>query len=271
MKVMFALLSALLFWWGAQAAWYWPFGSDDDEADPPRLSELMEKASELIDEATDLAADGKTNEAADKYNEALAELDRLEREYPERAATDEFATVRTKRSYVTVALDSMLIKDVVDNANAVALTDTTELERKVAELRASRKRARQEAIRSSETEGKPDPASADRDLPKIENQLKEFVAAERAKKKEVHKAAARSRSKRDAETRLQEMLKDEPDNRKARLALIGERLKKSEYSAALADIERLLEEDPSDAAALNLKAVSEMLSGDAKAAEATLN
>ena len=41
----------------AEASWYWPFG--DSEPEPPRLSELVERASELIGEASDLSADGK--------------------------------------------------------------------------------------------------------------------------------------------------------------------------------------------------------------------
>lgn len=119
-----------------QASWYWPFGSDDgDEKTPPRLSTLMEPASLLIDEASDLAADGKVDESVEKYRKALAELDRIETENPERAKTSEFSTVRNKRAYVNAAIDSMLLSQVKANAKAVAVSDTTELERKLAEER----------------------------------------------------------------------------------------------------------------------------------------
>ena len=125
---------------GAQASWYWPFGSSEgDEPEPPRISELMEKASLLIDEASDLAADGKTDESVAKYREALAELDRVEGENPERAKTSEFATLRNKRAYVNAAIDSMLLGQMKSNARVVAVSDTTELERKLAEERGEKK------------------------------------------------------------------------------------------------------------------------------------
>lgn len=118
----------------AQASWYWPFGSDDvdEKKKPPRLSELMEPASLLIDEASDLAADGKTTEAVDKYREALKELDRVERENPERVKAPEFSTVRNKRAYVSAAIDTLLMTEARYNAKAVSVSDTTELEKKLA-------------------------------------------------------------------------------------------------------------------------------------------
>ncbi|MBQ2631640.1 MAG: hypothetical protein IJG13_18340, partial [Kiritimatiellae bacterium] len=118
---------------GAAASWYWPFGSSDDASAPVRrLSELMEPASRLIDDASDLAAEGKSQEAVEKYREALAELDRIEAENPERAASPEFSTVRNKRAYVNAAIDSLLLAQVTANAKAVAVSDTTELEKRLA-------------------------------------------------------------------------------------------------------------------------------------------
>ena len=135
---LFALLAVLSL--GVQASWYWPFGSKDgDEPDVPRISELMEPASLLIDEASDLAAEGKTDEAVEKYRAALTELDRIEQENPERAKTSEFATLRNKRAYVNAAIDSMLLGQVKSNARVVAVSDTTELEKKLAEERGEKK------------------------------------------------------------------------------------------------------------------------------------
>ena len=79
------IFCALAFACGVQASWYWPFGSDEGGEAPKRISELMEKASELIDEASDFAADGKINESVETYRKALKELDRVERENPDRA------------------------------------------------------------------------------------------------------------------------------------------------------------------------------------------
>ena len=114
------------------ASWYWPFGGDDDEQEPKRLSELLEPATLLIDEASDLASDGKVSESVEKYRKALAELDRIEDENPERAKTMEFASLRNKRAYVNAAIDSMLLSQVKQNALAVAVSDTTELEKRLA-------------------------------------------------------------------------------------------------------------------------------------------
>lgn len=135
-KISAAVFAAMLSMC-VSASWYWPFGSDDEKR-PPRLSELMEPATALIDEASDLAGEGKISEAAGKYREALEELSRIERENPERAKSAEFSTLRIKRAYVNAAIDSMLMRQARENAKTVAVSDTTELERKLAEEKAGR-------------------------------------------------------------------------------------------------------------------------------------
>jgi len=113
----------------AHASWYWPFGRSASETNGvTRLSELMEPASTNIDAAADFAAEGKYREAQDCYRAAIEALKKIEAENPERAATPEFATVRNKRAYINAALDSMLLAEARENAKAVAVTDTTELE-----------------------------------------------------------------------------------------------------------------------------------------------
>ena len=143
MRRLVVFASAVALAWGVQASWYWPFGSDDDEAKPRRISELMEPASALIDEASDLAADGKVDESIAAYRKALVELDRVEAENPERAKSAEFATLRNKRAYVNAAIDTMLLSQVKANARAVAVSDTTELERRLAAERAVAERLSQ--------------------------------------------------------------------------------------------------------------------------------
>ena len=138
----FALFSfTLALACGVQASWYWPFGSDDESVDEPRISELMEPATELIDEASDLAADGKIDESVEKYRKALNELDRIEMENPERSKGSEFATLRNKRAYVNAAIDSMLLSQVKQNAKVVAVSDTTELEKRLAEERGEKSKS----------------------------------------------------------------------------------------------------------------------------------
>ena len=136
MRKFAVIFFVLVFAGGVQASWYWPFGSDEGpEESPRRISELMEPATKLIDEASDFASDGKVDESVEAYRKALMELDRIERENPERAKSSEFATLRNKRAYVNAAIDSMLLGQVKRNAKAVAVSDTTELERKLAEER----------------------------------------------------------------------------------------------------------------------------------------
>ncbi len=138
-----ALLVSAMLASAAGASWYWPFGGDDDgqgEKSPPRLSELMEPASLLIDEATDLAEDGKREEAIEKYREALAALDEVEASNRERADKPEFATLRNKRAYVNATIDSLLLAQAQSNARAVAVSDTTALEKKLADERAGKEK-----------------------------------------------------------------------------------------------------------------------------------
>ena len=131
MKRLFFAWCCFLAAFPVRASWYWPFGSDD-KPEPPRLSALMERASLLIDEASDLAADGKRKEAVEKYRAVLAELDRIERENPERVMTPEFATVRNKRASVSAAVDTLQLAQAQANAKPVAVSDTRALEKKFA-------------------------------------------------------------------------------------------------------------------------------------------
>ena len=136
MRKIAVIFCVLAFAGGVRASWYWPFGSDEGPNESPRrISELMEPATKLIDEASDLASDGKVDASVEKYREALYKLDDIERENPERAKGSEFATLRNKRAYVNAAIDSLLLGQVKSNAKAVAVSDTTELERKLAEER----------------------------------------------------------------------------------------------------------------------------------------
>ena len=148
MNKLFSFAFALVLSGTVQASWYWPFGSDDDggERKVPRLSELMEGASTNIDAAVDFADEGKITEAIEAYRRALAELDRVESEYPERANKPEFATLRNKRAYVNAAIDTLLLGQIRANAKAVAVSDTTELEKKLATEHAAKKGEKVEEV-----------------------------------------------------------------------------------------------------------------------------
>ena len=220
---------------GAEASWYWPFSSDD-EAEQPRISDLMEPASLLIDEATDLAADGKTSEAVEKCREALKELDRVEAENIDRVATPEFNTLKNKRAYVTATIDSLLLSQAQDNVRAIAISDTTELQKKY-DAQHGKGAAETNAVETAQTAVE---EPAEESAPEPE----EKVAP---KPRPVAKTFA------------------------DRLALGVEDLQNKDYEAVLLTVGGLLEEEPNDAAALNLKAAAEAAKGEVKAAEATLD
>lgn len=153
MKRIIVLSAASALCFGAYAGWFWPFGSDEtaekstsqaasgEEKEEKRLSELMEKASLAIDEAADFQDRGMITQAIAKYREAIAELDRVEQENKERAKTSEFSSLRTKRAYSRSAIASLQMKEALLNAKPVAVTDTTALEKKLAEEKAAREKA----------------------------------------------------------------------------------------------------------------------------------
>lgn len=241
-RIGLALVAAMLAC-VSQASWYWPFGSDD-ESEPPRLSELMQPASELITDAADLAADGKSREAIDKYREALARLDQIERENPDRAKKPEFATLRNKRAYVSAAIDSMLLGQVKSNAKPVAVSDTTELEKKLAEEKVARDKAKDQGPREK--------AEAKDEGPRAE--------AKGQGPREKAKAKGEDQGPREKVV--------SPRSRRER-AMTD--IVRGDFAAAKLVIDEMLEERPNSPAALNLKAVMEIRQGKLPEAELTLD
>ena len=252
MSRTFIFLVAFAFVLSVNASWYWPFGKSDEKERRLRISELMEPASLLIDQAADYSESGKITEAVAEYRKALQELARIELENPDRAETPEFATLRNKRAYVNTAIDSLLLKQAQVNARAVAVTDTTELEKKYAKLQAERKAAKKGAV---------DPRS------EAEKAETAEVAAEAAKSGEKQSANA----KRPHADEVEALLAKDPKSRKARLLMVVDDIRAKDFDAAKATIKELLEDRPNDAAALNLRAAVESESGDEKAAEKTLD
>ncbi len=241
---MFLLVFAVAFAGVAQASWYWPFGSDegDDDKRVPRLSELMEGASTNIDAAVDFADEGKVSEAIAAYRRALAELDRVEREYPERVDKPEFATLRNKRAYVNASIDSLLLGQIKSNAKAVAVSDTTELEKKLAAEKAAAKAAEKAAEKPEEKPAeKPDEKPAE----KPEGDEAGAAPAKAAPAKPARALAPRERVIADIE--------------------------RGDWTAAELGINETLVAKPNDAVALNLKAAMEVERGDLKAAETALD
>ena len=238
---------------GAGASWYWPFGDDKSKSERRRVSELMEPVSAILDEASDFADDGKIEEAVEAYKRALAELDRIEAENPGRVKSAEFATVRNKRAYIDASIDSLLMKQVSENAKAVTVTDTTELERKYQRLK--------EAERLSEDEQM---AIAEKKVEEVEEHREVELARASAA---AGKAAAEPSAERKA---LEAEAAKAPGNRRVLLRLAAACLRERDFDAATEISLRLLDERPNDSAALNMRAAAEAERGDLRAAESTL-
>lgn len=132
MKYILCLISAVLLCAAtAHAAWYWPFGSDEDSPDrPPRLHRLLENANDLIEQAEDASLDGDAEKALELYNAALTNLVDIANRNPERAEKPEFAPLRNKIAATSAAIDSIRFAQVNQNIRAVAVTDTTELQKR---------------------------------------------------------------------------------------------------------------------------------------------
>ena len=225
---------------GARASWYWPFGSDDVSEDAPRISELMEPATELIDEASDLAADGKVDESVEKYRKALDELDRIERENPERAKSAEFATLRNKRAYVNAAIDSMLLSQVKQNAKVVAVSDTTELEKRLAE---ERNKDKPNAVRPSGVKGEEPEADKPSKPSKLSKPPKPLTKRDQAI------ADIANGDYTAAELLIKEMLEAKPDGAMALNLKAALEMKQGNFKEAEKTLDRAISAHPRDPSA----------------------
>lgn len=239
------VLAALALTGSAFASWYWPFGDDGDQAERIRLSALMEPATLLIDEAADLASDGKVQASVDKYRAALVELERIERENPERAETMEFATLRNKRAYVNAAIDSLLLAQVRENAKAVAVSDTTELEKRLAAEK--KKSSTGSAAEASDSKAQATPRAKDRPREPGASKVKRAVQPE---VKPQAKKAAKPLGRREQ---------------------ILQNIADKDYASAEQGVRAWLGETPNNAVALNLLAALEAERGNFKAAEKALD
>jgi tetratricopeptide (TPR) repeat protein len=232
----------------ASGSWFWPFGSQSDEKRPPRLSELMRGASTNIDAAVDFADEGKINEAIESYRRALTELNRVEQENPERAQLPEFATLRNKRAYVTAAIDSLLLSQVKSTAKVVAVSDTSEIEKK---FEAEKKREKDSASPTKTNSAADTEKEKEKEAPSSPAKISPTtVNSESTPKNSAPKAAQTPRSLRD------QVIAD---------------IEKGDWSAAELGINQILSAKPNDAVALNLKAALAAERGLLKEAEKALD
>lgn len=243
MKYTISLLAAVLASAAMHlhAAWYWPFGDDEEaEGKPPRLHRLLENANDLIEQAEDAALDGDAEKALELYNSALTNLVDVAAKNPDRAEKPEFAPLRNKIAATSAAIDSIRFAQVNRNIRAVAVTDTTELQKKYDQEQARKKGLDKpvEKRKDGDAGGKEEkPASS----PSVKKAVKEG-AAPAAGPSASAKAAAPVRKVEGLDDRLQTALRE---------------IQMKDYAAADLLLEDLEKERPKDLNVLILRAAAQ--------------
>ena len=241
----------------ARGAWYWPFGTDGDSTNaPPRLHQLLQPANDFIELAQDASLNGDAEKALENYRLALGELDRVEVENPDRAASAEFAPLRLRRAACTAAIDAIRFAQVNENVRPVSVTDTTELQKRWDKDHgiAVEEEENKPVTPSPEEETKPMPLAKEAAKPKEESTPKEA---------EKPKEAARPNAVAKTPTPL-------PVDWNGRVAQAVEYLRAQDYAAADVLLESMLKERPKDLNALLLRAAAQAGTQSYHAAQGTL-
>ena len=255
----------------AQGAWYWPFGADRDSTNaPPRLHRLLEPANDFIELAQDASLEGDTAKALENYRFALDELDRVETEYPDRAASAEFAPLRLRRAACTAAIDAIRFAQVNENMRPVSVTDTTELEK--------RWEKEQGLADEEEDKKKTEPPKKDDDAePKDEAKKEPPPPKEEVKqptpppKEEAKAPAPPSKEEKKVDDVPQSgPPKVLPKDWNGRIAQAMADLRAQDYAAADVLLESMLNERPKDLNALLLRAAAQTGTQNYYAAQRTL-
>ena len=266
-KTVVMLASALALC--AQGAWYWPFGTDEDGTNaPPRLHRLLEPANDYIELAQDASLDGDTAKALENYRLALDELDRVESEYPDRAASAEFAPLRLRRAACTAAIDAIRFAQVNENVRPVSVTDTTELQKRWNKAHGVGGDEDEPPAESKvEKEGKKEPEK--KKEPEEEKNAEPPEQAEEKKPEPV----AEEKKPADAQERVPPAEKPPavlPKDWNGRIAQAMADLRAQDYAAADVLLESMLKERPKDLNALLLRAAAQAGTRSYYAAQRTL-
>ena len=284
--LLLAVVSAL----GAQGAWYWPFGSPEDNTNaPPRLHRLLEPANDYIELAQDASLNGDADKAIENYRLALGELDRVESEHPDRAETSEFAPLRLRRAACTAAIDAIRFAKVNENVRPVSVTDTTELQK-----RWNKANGVEDEEEKPKQEAKPTPPSKEKEEekqepavppppPKEEEKKAPEVPSpsppkeEEKKEPEVPPPPSKEEAKKEPAVPPPPPKEDEekkpaalPTDWDGRFAQAMAYLRAQDYPAADVLLESMLKERPKDLKALLLRAAAQAGTKHYYAAQRTL-
>ncbi len=109
----------------------WKFQYNEADTNKPvRLHRLLEPANDEIELAEDASLEGDGDKAIEHYKKALAELDKVKKEHPDRAGKPEFTPLRNKEAACHAAIDSIRFAQINRNIRAVTVSDTSALQKK---------------------------------------------------------------------------------------------------------------------------------------------
>ena len=228
--------------------------ADEEKAKKPTVMELMRPANQLIAEAQDLYVDGEPKEAVELYRKAHEKLLEIEVAHLAEASTPEFAPVRFRKALCEREINRILLEGAQTGSRTMTVTNTQELEKK--------REARMKAAETDPAEVTPvklgskkgnDAAAADAAADVADGPVgdemewaKDMIQFERFD---------------EAEQSLLKVLRATPENREARFLMALSRVRQGRNADALVVLDGLLDDDPSDEAALLLAAGAYMAAG----------
>lgn len=214
-----------------------------------KVSELLKYANKIMSEAQEVYVDGDSDKAVTLYKKALAEIIKIERRYPDRVTSSDFAPLRFRRALCETEIDRILLEKINVSSRSVAVTDTRELEKKRAERRANAKTNKlakvSKKLKSKTISGVVQPQNVEEIKSKAEKKPETKTAE---KKIDVNVELDWADDMLDAEKfgeaekSLIKVLRVAPDNFKARYMMTLVRIRENQFNDAQIIIEDLLED-----------------------------
>ena len=241
MKTTFLLtyIFTLISFSSSAFSWFGLFPDEEkDEKEPKRLHILLEKANSIIEEAEDKALEGDADNAIKLYREAIAELERVESENPERAASPEFAPLRNRKATCLGSIETIRFEQIDKNIRSVAVTDTTKLQERWNKKHGVKQKEEKPVAKENTKPVSTAPRAEKKVLPPkpITNSVKDRLA--------WSLEAIKGKNFLAAEKELQSILKTDASNLQALLLLATAQIGLNSNFAARATLERTIRNHP---------------------------
>lgn len=286
MKTLPTILCAVTVLAASSAHAFLGFGGSSTNK-PPKLHVLMQPANDYIEEAQVCELNGDGDKAIEFYKKALEELNKIVDENPERAETAEFAPLRNKAAVCTIQIDAIKLEQVNANERRVAVTDTTELQKKYdakhgikrpksekemaeeakmkAKAEAAKKKAEVDAAKKTEEEAAAKRKAAEEAANKVAEELAaERKAAEEAAKKKQDQSTAKEQNVDKAD---QQAAAAEPSALEKHLEDAKDAISAGKYSDASKSLVEAMKIDPDNWDARYLMAYVHVAREDYEAAD----